>query len=311
MQRTMTGRSIPLLIYMALAVPIESLLTLPMVSNQEYKDWLLLLDCGPILEATAILLTLFVLWSLISSKGERGNEDTPRATYRAAFIAVGIAVGWLTTAAWWQVFLALTKRSGQQAYILGKRPAVLGYYPGELSAYIGFAVAFCVFIAVLLGFAGGDLVSRWSKREQKFIWKLQAAPTLAWDLWILWIVLYRLSLTVLVLVYVPATQTKMGEGSVEGMVFLSFAYVATALTCIPASIWLANHRPRTRLSAKRTTFLTSLLVNFSAGLFLLVLGSVGITVLALCVLTLNFPGWAWSWIGGEVRWRALQADTAK
>jgi hypothetical protein len=189
-------------------------------------------------------------------------------------------------------------------------PADIGYYPGELRGSIGFAIAFCVFIAVLLAFAGGDLVSRWSRRERKFVWKLQFASSLAWDLWIMWIVFYRLSLAALEAVYVPAAHAKLGEGSVEGMVLLSFAYIGTALTCIPASIWLIRHRPATSLSAKRGAFVASVLVNLSAGVILLSLGWVGISLISVCMLTLNFPGWTWSWVAGEMRWRALQSSVA-
>lgn len=186
-------------------------------------------------------------------------------------------------------------------------PFELGYYPGEMQASISFAIAFSVFTAVILGFVGGDLMSRWSQRERNFIWKLQFTPSLAWDLWIMWIAFYRLSLAVLEIVYIPATHAGLGNSSVEGMVLLSIPYVGTALTCIPASIWLAKHRPATRFSAKRSAFVVSLLVNLSVGIFLLVLGWIGISLIALCVLTLNFPGWAWSWIAGEMRWRAILA----
>lgn len=119
MQAKITSRSFPLLIYFLLAVPFESLLSFPMVANPPYKNWLLLLYLGPLLEATVILLALFALWNQLNKK-ERYVGDTPEIRHRDVFIVVGIAVGGLTIAAWWRIFLYLTQLSGKQSYILGK-----------------------------------------------------------------------------------------------------------------------------------------------------------------------------------------------
>jgi hypothetical protein len=112
MQGTIKSRDVPLLIYFLLAIPFESLFTFPMIANPAYKDWLLLLYLGPFLEAAAILLTLFTLWKRLNRR-EQYVEETPGIKHRYVFIVVGIGVGWLTTAAWSQVFFYLTKLSGE------------------------------------------------------------------------------------------------------------------------------------------------------------------------------------------------------
>ncbi len=302
MQQKIAGRDLPLLIYFLLAVPTEFLFSFPLTSGIYHKNWLLLLNLGPFVEVAGILGALFLLRKNLIGV----STDTPESDLRARLILVGIGVGLLIAAVWWQIFLYLTKLSCAQDYILGKMPFEYGYYPGEQKGGVGFGIAFCIFIAIYLGTVAGDLVSRWSQRERAFVWLLRPERNLTWDLWITWIVFYRLSVMVVEMFWIPISHSKIGNTSAEGMIILAFSYVGPALTCVPAAIWLTRHRPATRSSSIRSSFVASLLVSLGGGILFLPLNLAGLPTIALCLFTLNFPGWAWTWVAGEMRWRAFQ-----
>ena len=306
MNEKTAGRTLPLLVYFLIATPLESLASLPVIHRLMYGDWLVLLDLGPFVQAIIVLSFLLTLRSLLA----RGKEESAGAqtfAHRGPFIALGIAVGLLTSWAWWQLFRLATQASGQQEYIFGRRPFSPTYYPGTLGSGVGFGLAFTVFIAFYLGIAGGELAARWSPKRRLFAWGLPRSngSELAWDLWISWLVLYRLSLMFffsLVILFGGSS----GEGGWDGMLLLAAPYLATAVVCIPFSKWLARRAPATRKSAIGGSLGASFLISLLSGIMLLPFGWLGIAVIASAIVYLNAPGIAWGWIAGELRWRSFQ-----
>ena len=297
------GRTLPLLIYFLIAAPFEFLGTFLSIHRLMYANWLLLLNLGPLVQAIVVLAFLLSLRSL-SARGKEEATAEPFAR-RGLLITLGIVVGLLTAWAWWQFFRYATNASGQQDYILGRRPFSLGYYPGTLSGGIGFALAFSVFVAIYLGFAGGELAARWSPKRRLFVWAVPRAnrSELAWELWISWLVTYRL-FWMLFLSLSRAFSGSQGSGSVGDIFVVGAPYLATALICISVSRWLARRAPTSRTSAIGGSMGASVLVNLLAALLLLPFGFLG---LAMIFSPLYYiPGFAWGWLASELRWRSLQ-----
>jgi hypothetical protein len=186
-------------------------------------------------------------------------------------------------------------------------PFGVGYYPGTLSSGVGFGLAFSVFIAFYLGLVGGELAARWLPKGRLFAWGRSRSnrSELAWDLWISWLVLYRLSLMIFFSLAILFGGSS-GGGGWDGMLLLAAPHLATAVVCIPFSKWLARRAPTTRKSAIVGSLGASFLINLLAGAMLLPFGWLGIAVMTSAVVHLNAPGLAWGWFAGELRWRSFQ-----
>src|ERR1700716_542918 len=114
----------------------------------KYSIWIMLLNCGPYLEATVMLVFLIALRSLSASHPRVSRTGRP-AGERAALICLGIVLGLATSLAWWHVFVFACKYSGLDDYII--------YIRGGLGGGISFYSLFSVFIAIYLGIFAGDL----------------------------------------------------------------------------------------------------------------------------------------------------------
>ena len=301
-----TGLALPLLIYFVMAVPLEFLVSFLSIHRLMYADWLLLLNLGPLVQAVVVLLVLVtVRWMFARSKRE--SDGTEASPHKGVLIVLGIGFGLLTAWGWWKLFLHVTLASGMQDYILGLLPYSYGYYPGTLSSHIGFGRAFAVFAAFYIGITGGELVSRWSPERRRLHWDLTGTSRseLAWNLWVSWVVLYRLSCLMLASRGLFSGGGS-GGGGWEGMLLLAAPHLATALTCIPVSAWLANRVPATKKSAIVGSVGASFLITLLAGMLLLPTGWPGILLIASSIVFLNAPGLVWGWFAGELRWSFVE-----
>jgi hypothetical protein len=119
------------------------------------------------------------------------------------------------------------------------------------------------------------------------------------------VVLYRLTCMILAAGILLSTGGS-GEAGWDEMLLLGAAYLATALTCIPVSRWLAKRAPATKKSSIVGSVVASFLITLLAGVILLPFGWLGMVLIQSAIVFLNAPGLAWGWIAGELRWRSFQ-----
>jgi hypothetical protein len=205
---------------------------------------------------------------------------------------------------WYYVFRFVSDLSGLRDYVFGLR-----YFPGysQLAGGVSYYRFFSVFTAIYLGLLAGDLAWRCPPDRWLFTWTLPPAstsvPALAWNLWVSWLALYRLSEWIYLMLEL-ASSHHVGSLADSYLSFLPF--FATSISCIPVSYWLLGRAPKTRQSSILGCQAASLLIPILATPLLVTGGFLAFVPLAFCIGTANAAGFVWGWIAGELRWRSLQ-----
>jgi hypothetical protein len=278
------GRTLPILVYFLPTIPWAFLRWFPSVQQFKYTGWLLFPNLGPFVVAIVVLPALFLLRSL-HGRGKAEGGESSRPAPRGLLIFFGILIGIVVSIGWWRLFEHLTLASGDQDFIFGRKPWELGYYPGELSARIGFARSLVVSAIAYFGILGGELAARWSPDQRVFVWRPGSKRSeLILDLWLLWVVLYSIPIMML------------GGGYI-----LAAPQLATAVVCILLCFPLTRRAPASRTSAIRDSIVASVFITFLACVLLLPGGFV-----AFLPLLFIWVGFVWGWISGEMLWRFFQ-----